>query len=312
MRTGVTCVGGMVVDLLAVPVNQVPAPGRLELVKEMKLAPGGCAVNSSSALGKLGVPSAVIGKIGTDGLGDYLLKVLNERGVNTAGVRRAEAVGTSASMVLVFPDGERAFVHTPGAAGIFSAVDIDWDVAAQSRIFFIAQALLLPAFDGEPSAGALRKARERGMLTALDTVWDATGAWMEKIGPCLPHLDYFLPSYDEAKALSGLSEPPEMARFFMSEGAGTVAIKLAEKGCYVATAKQEWWVSGFKVDAVDATGAGDAWCAGFFAGLLKGLPLQEAARLGNAAGALCVTGLGAYAGIRDYGATVAFMEQNGG
>ncbi|MGE5673247.1 MAG: carbohydrate kinase family protein [Mycobacterium leprae] len=312
MGEGVTCVGGMVADLLARPVRNLPTPGRLELVREMALAPGGCALNTASALARLGVTARLVGKTGADGLGDYLLQTLTDRGVDVAGVQRSETVGTSASMVLVYEGGERGFVHTYGATAEFRAADIDWSVAGRSRIFFVGQALLLPGFDGEPAAWALAEARRRGLITVMDTVWDATGAWLAKIGCCLEHLDYFVPSYDEARAMTGLSEPPAIARFFRNRGVRTVGIKLAERGCYLADEEGEFWVDGFTVDAVDTTGAGDAWVGGFLAGILQGLPLPAAGRLGNAVGALCVTGLGAYAGIRNLAETQAFMAAHEG
>jgi sugar/nucleoside kinase (ribokinase family) len=304
---GVTCVGGTLADILARPVQAMPGPGRIELVDEMKLAPGGCAVNSASALARLGVPVRLVGRIGRDGLGDFLARTLAERGVDIAGLARSDT-GTSASMVFVSPGGERCLLHTPGAMGTFDSTDIDWSLAARSRVFFVAQFGLLGRFDWSAPT-ALARAREAGMLTALDTVWDATGRLSEKVAPCLPLLDYFLPSYDEARDISGLTDPVAMARSFQDRGVGTVGIKLGGDGCYLrGPAGDEVTVPAFPVGAVDSTGAGDAWCAGFIAGLLAGRDLAEAGRLGNAAAACCVTALGAYDGIRGMAETLAFMS----
>jgi sugar/nucleoside kinase (ribokinase family) len=308
---GVTCVGGTLVDLLARPVKGMPEAGRIELVDEMRLAPGGCAANASSALARLGVAVRLIGRVGRDGLGDFLVKTLVERGVDVTGLARIET-GTSASMVFVLSDGERCLLHTPGAMGTFDSTDIDWSLAARSQVFFVAQLGLLGRFDWS-APDALGRARSSGMVTALDTVWDATGKLPEKIAPCLPLLDYFLPSYDEAKEISGLTDPAAMARSFQDRGAGTVAIKLGGAGCYLRGRDgKEMTVPAFNVAAVDATGAGDAWCAGFIAGVLSGRDLAESGRLGNAVAACCVTALGAYDGIRDMADTVAFMTGQSG
>jgi sugar/nucleoside kinase (ribokinase family) len=307
---GVTCVGGTLADILARPVREMPKPGRIELVDEMKLAPGGCAVNSASALARLGVPVRLVGRIGRDGLGDFLAQTLAERGVDIAGLARTDT-GTSASMVFVAPGGERCLLHTPGAMGTFDSADIDWSLAARSRVFFVAQFGLLGRFDWS-APSALARARDSGMLTALDTVWDASGKLSDKVAPCLPLLDYFLPSYDEARDITGLTDPGAMARSFQDRGVGTVAIKLGEDGCYLrGPTGDEVTVPPFKVAAVDTTGAGDAWCAGFIAGILAGSDLAEAGRLGNAAAACCVTALGAYDGIRDMAETLAFMAVTG-
>jgi sugar/nucleoside kinase (ribokinase family) len=303
---GVTCVGGTLVDILARPVGVMPNLGRVELVDEVRLAPGGCAVNSAGALIRLGVPARLIGRIGRDGLGDFLVRTLVERGIEVAGLASTDT-GTSASMVFVSPGGERCMLHTLGAMGTFDATDIDWSLAARSRVFFVAQFGLLGRFDWS-AANALARARDGGMLTALDTVWDATGRLSDKVAPCLPLLDYFLPSYDEAKDISGLTDPRAMARSFQDRGVGTVGIKLGEDGCYLRGPEgEEVTVSAFPVTAVDATGAGDAWCAGFIAGVLSGRDLAEAGRLGNAVAACCVTALGAYDGIRAMPETLAFM-----
>jgi len=104
-----------------------------------------------------------------------------------------------------------------------------------------------------------------------------------------------------------------MARSFQERGAGTVAIKLGGAGCYLrGRMAKEMTVPAFNVTSVDATGAGDAWCAGFIAGVLSGRDLAESGRLGNAAAACCVTALGAYDGIRDMADTVAFMTGQSG
>jgi sugar/nucleoside kinase (ribokinase family) len=210
-------------------------------------------------------------------------------------------------MVFVSPDGERCLLHTLGAMGTFDSTDIDWSLAARSRVFFVAQFGLLGRFDWS-AASALARARGSGMLTALDTVWDATGRLSDKIAPCLPLLDYFLPSYDEAKDITGQTDPRAMARSFQDRGVRTVGIKLGKDGCYLrAPDGEEVTVSAFPVAAVDATGAGDAWCAGFIAGVLSGRDLVEAGRLGNAVAACCATALGAYDGIRTMAETLAFM-----
>ena len=293
---GVTCVGGTLADILARPVGAMPNPGRVELVDEMRLAPGGCAVNSASALTRLGVPARLIGRIGRDGLGDFLVRTLVERGVDVAGLAPTDT-GTSASMVFVSADGERCLLHTLGAMGTFDSTDIDWSLAARSRVFFVAQFGLLGRFDWS-AASALARARQSGMLTALDTVWDATGRLADKVGPCLPLLDYFLPSYDEAKEITGLTDPRLMASSFQDRGVGTVGIKLGQDGCYLRGKDgEEVTVPGFPVTAVDATAAGDVFCGSLAVSLVEGRSLTEGVQFASAAAAIAVTRLGAQPSI---------------
>jgi len=95
-------------------------------------------------------------------------------------------------------------------------------------------------------------------------------------------------------------------------GVKTVGLKLGEKGCYIQTADEELTVGAYKVQAVDGTGSGDAWDAGFIVGLLRGWDLERTARFANAVGALCVTSLGTTTGVRSREETEEFIRRNGG
>lgn len=308
-RGPIICLGIMVADVVGRPVRAVPAPGRLTLVDEMALHTGGCAVNVATALARLGLPAEVIGRVGTDPFGDYLVEVLADRGVETGGVRRDPEAGTSATMVLVAPDGERRFVHYIGANARLTRADVEPERVDSASILHIAGALVMPGIDGEPTAQLLRRARESGVITFLDTVWDDTARWMSILAPCLPFIDYFLPSLPEAQALTGLDDPVDVARSLLEEGVGVVGLKMGEEGCLVMPdAETIIRLPAFEVEAVDATGAGDAFAAGFIAGVWKGWSLERTARFANAVGALCVTGLGATGGIRSMEDTLSFLE----
>lgn len=133
---------------------------------------------------------------------------------------------------------------------------------------------------------------------------------MRKIAPCLPYTDYFLPSYEEARMLAGgRDDPAEIAMFLQDAGAKVVGLKMGERGSYLRAADgTEVRVPILPVTAVDGTGAGDAYVAGFLAGLLRGWSLEECARFANAVGACCVTAMGATTGLRSFAETQAFLE----
>ena len=306
----IVCLGILVADVVGRPLRSIPEPGRLVLVDEMQLHTGGCAVNSASALALLGIPAEVVGKVGDDPFGDFLIKSMQERGIDTQGVLRDHLAGTASTMVLVDPDGERRFIHYLGANARLSLEDVDLEQVRSAAILHIAGSLVLPRFDGGPTAWLLQEARKAGLVTALDTVWDATGGWMRVLQPCLPHLDYFVPSLPEALALTGRQDPDGAAQALLDEGVDTVAIKMGAEGCLVATRQGESYrLPAFQVEVVDATGAGDAFAAGFLAGVWYGWSLERTARFANAVGALCVTGLGASGGVRTLPETLEFMER---
>jgi sugar/nucleoside kinase (ribokinase family) len=309
MNKPILCLGIMVADVVGRPLRAVPDPGRLVLVDEMSLHTGGCAINAATALARLGLPVEVIGKVGTDSFGDFLIDALAERTIGSQGVQRDPKVGTSATMVMVEPDGERRFVHYIGANARMTLDDIDFSMFEGASILHVAGSLVLPGIDGEPTAELLRRARDAGLITFLDVVWDDTGRWMELIGPCLPYIDYFVPSLPEAQEITGLGDPAAVARALLDHGVGTVGLKMGPNGCLVIARDGDIVRQpAFQVDVVDATGAGDAFAAGFIAGVWQGWSLKKTAHFANAVGALCVTGLGATGGVRSLYETLEFMQ----
>jgi len=305
----VICLGIMVADVLARPVKRLPARGTLDVVERMELHTGGCAVNTGIALAKLGVRTAVMGKVGEDGFGDYIINTLHRYHIDTAGVLRDHVANTSATMVMIGPDGERSFIHYLGANAELRAADIDLALAARGRILHIAGHNLMSKFDGADAATILQAARQRGVATSLDTAWYSTGRWFSLIEPCLPHIDYFVPSFEEASRIAGRSDPAEVARFFLDYGMKLVALKMGDQGCYVTDGHEAVRLPAYPVTPVDTTGAGDAFAAGFLAGIIQGWDLERTARFANAVGAMCVTAIGATSGVKSLDETMAFLQK---
>ncbi len=305
----ILCLGIAVADLIGGPLHQMPKPGRLVLVDKMGLFPGGGAVNTSTALARLGLPTALTCKVGNDSLGDFLMQTVAGQKVDVSHVKRDQKTGTSATMAMVDPDGERRFVHYIGANASLTREDICLELIEGSAILHIAYCFVMPGLDGQPMADLLRYAQEVGVTTSLDCAWDAQGRWLELIAPCLPFADYMVPNLAEARAITGLDDPADMARFLLDQGVGIVAVKMGPAGCLVMTGDRvPHYFSAYQVDVVDATGAGDAFAAGFIAGIYLDWPLDQTSRLANAVGALCVTGMGALGGVTSLSETMIFMD----
>jgi sugar/nucleoside kinase (ribokinase family) len=303
----VVCLGILVADVIARPVGEEPPWGSLELLDEVVLRGGGCALNTSSALVKLGLTAGAAGKVGADPFGDFLLGLLDERGVDRSGVVRDPVSPTSATAVLVRADGERAFLHTAGADGTLTAAELDDAFVYGGRALHIAGALLLHALDGEPTAGILAEAQRRGRFTSLDPAWDPTGRW-SRLEPCLPHLDLAVPSLAEAQAVSGEREPQFVAAWWRERGVKEIALTMGPDGCYAAGEGFEGHLAAPQVQAVDGTGAGDAFAAGLIYGKLAGWSFKDAVTLANAAGALATTAVGASEGVLGLDETLAFAR----
>ena len=297
----VCCVGHLCADVLAKTVDILPKKGQLGILDDLKLRSGGCAMNAAIVLGKLGNLTTMVGKVGDDGFGRYLIDVLDANGVNADGLLKDPLSSTSASFVSISSDGERTILHYLGSNKTICFEDVKLSFALNAKILFVGGTFLLPSFDGADCEKLLRFAKDNGQITALDTAWDVTGRWMAVIKDCIKHLDYFMPSYDEAVKLSGETECERIADVFLKLGANSVVIKLGNKGCYVKeSGGKRFYSQPFIVEAVDTSGAGDAFCAGFLTGLVKNMDIEDCAIFANAVGALCVTAVGTTDGIKNF------------
>ena len=307
----VVCLGVIVADLIANPVPAMPERAGMIVVDDMRLFAGGGVPNTATALARLGVPVSAVGRIGEDSLGDYLLNALENEEIGTHWIKRDRRQATSATMIMVDPDGERRFIHYIGANGNLRLNDIDSELIKNASILHIAYAFVLPGLDGDPMTKILREAKESGVITVLDTAWDAKGKWLELIGTALPFVDYFIPNLAEARAITGLEDPHDIAHRLLDLGVQTVVLKLNKAGCLAMDrGRRTIECPAYPVKVVDTTGAGDAFIAGFIAGIWNGRSLYESLQLANAVGALCVAGAGASGNVRTMMETQMFMAKH--
>ncbi len=130
-------------------VDKIPERGNLGLIDSLKLYTGSCAMNACVDMKKLGANAALVGMVGNDGFGSFMVNELKRLGMPTEGIKRSDDCETSASVVLVDGGGERTFVHSLGANGKFTDSDVNYDVINDSKVVFIAGTMLMPAFAGD-------------------------------------------------------------------------------------------------------------------------------------------------------------------
>ncbi|MES2462619.1 MAG: sugar kinase [Armatimonadota bacterium] len=307
----IACLGLLVADTVGANIDALPDHGGLTLIDRIELHTGGCAANTGGSLARIGVSTAVLGKVGNDGYGNFMIRSLQEIGVDTRGIRRDASAATAATIVTVHSDAERSFLHVIGANATLTAQDVDWDVVDEgTKIFHIGGLQLLSAMEGDGAREVLKRAKEKGLLTTLDTVMNPRSRGWEGIAPALPFVDWALPSFEEAKELTGENKALRQARRFQEAGAKNVAVKMGANGCLIVPQDEEpFHVSPLKVTAVDSLGAGDAWIGGFLTGLLNHWPLRKTSRFANAVGACCVQSYGATAGVRSLQDTLALIDE---
>ena len=304
---GIVCCGNIVFDILVRPVDELRWSATT-WVESIEQHIGGNGANTSFALARLGVPVRLLSVVGSDATGGQLCTILSEAGVDTQSIESCSEP-TATSIVLVKSDGTRLFLHRPGSSSVAFPEPIRFtpDLIGGLPHFHMANVFALPMLRAH-AGETLRRAREAGLTTSLDTGWDSRGQWMEVLRPCLPHVDILFVNEDEARMLSGCSGAKEAAAAFRAEGAGTVVVKLGGAGCAAFTDDGEIRAPGIEVPVVDTTGAGDSFAGGFLAALHYGKDLAGAARFANAVGALSVQGLGSVRGLRDLAGTEQFLR----
>ena len=291
--------GNVVFDILAHPVEEVRWQATT-LIESVSQQPGGNAGSTSCALGILGTPVSIVTLAGRDAAGEAVMDRLRSVGVDLSLVQYVEAP-TSIAISLIRPTGERALLYQLAAA----AEDFQPFRFPPDAGHFHLAAVYRMRHLREIAPALLRRAKEAGLKTSLDTQWDTEGEWMKVLKPSLPYTDYTLMNEDEAGMLTGRTEPDAAARVLRGLGASHVVIKLGPRGCW---ADGETF-PGFDVNAVDTTGAGDCFAGGFIAALERGFSIADASRFANAVGALAVQKIGATAGVLDWNATMRWMPR---
>jgi sugar/nucleoside kinase (ribokinase family) len=246
-------------------------------------------------LAKLGAEVRSAGAIGVDALGDVLVEMLADHGVDTSLLVRREEVQTSASVLPIRPDGSRPAFHVVGANATYSSADAPWEaIAAATHLHLGAPEFM----GGVEAAKVLSFAREHGVVTSADILAPAeqAAAILDWVAPAFEHLDYLLPNEEQVLGLTGSDELLAGCRALLGHGVGCVAATCGPDGALVVDRDRAHAIPAFEVEVVDTTGCGDAFSAGFLRGLSLGRNRSQAAALGCATAALVAAGLGS-----DYG-----------
>jgi sugar/nucleoside kinase (ribokinase family) len=293
----VLCAGIVVADHLCTPISHLPAAGELVTADRLILELGGCAANTAVDLCKMGVRSAVVGRVGGDVFGRVVADMLREKGVDTTSLTAHPGSDTSQTLIVNVAGQDRRFIHSFGANADFRADDIPHHLFGRAKVLYLGGYLIMPKVRPEELAETFAAARAAGMKTALDVVTPGPGAYMRQLEPVLPQTDVFLPNTDEALLISGERDPLRQAAFFRNHGAGTVVITCGGSGCVLVNAEQRLRAGTYPIEYVDATGGGDAFAAGFMYGLLRGMPTLDCLRVASALGASCVRAVGTTPGV---------------
>jgi 2-dehydro-3-deoxygluconokinase len=254
---------------------------------------GGDSSNMIIAAARSGARSAYVTRVGDDEFGRMLLALWKREGVDTSAVIVDREAPTGAYFVTHGPQGHVfSYLRSGSAASRIRTEDLpDLSKASVVHASGISMAISQSACD--TVLAAFSRARTISFDSNLRLkLWPLARA-RAMIGAAAAMSDYFFPSIEDARQLSGAQSIDENLAWAHGLGARTVFLKLGPDGVVVSDRKRSERIPGMKVKALDATGAGDCFCGAALARLEAGDSIWEAARYANAAAALATTGFGA-------------------
>jgi sugar/nucleoside kinase (ribokinase family) len=250
----------------------------------------------------------VVGCVGDDVFGRVVAEMLRERSVDVSGLRTRPGLDTSQTLIVNVQGQDRRFIHTFGANATFTAQDVP--IESDCKILYLGGYLVLPGVKPRALADLFARARQAGMKTVLDVVTPGPAHYLPRLVEVLPEVDVFLPNDHEAQLITSLSDPLAQAEMFHRMGAKTAIITQGDRGSLLVSDSVRLRAEAFPMPFIDGTGGGDAFAAGYMAGLLRGLEPAECLRMASAVGASCVRAIGTTTGVFTAEECAAFLQQN--
>ncbi|MBC7091483.1 MAG: sugar kinase [Nitrososphaeria archaeon] len=285
---------------------------------------GGAPMNTLIGVSRLGFSSGAITAVGEDPFGEYIVKILRENCVDTSNVQVKRGFRTPLAFITNEPNtGERRFLfyrnpHLSSTADTHLSIeDMDFNYLRNAKVLHVSGFSLSYNTTRETVLKAVKFARENGVRVFFDPtlrpeVWDSEEEIRKVTYTILKECDIASFSTEEAEFFFGTTDYEKAASLALNFGLKIVCIKLGSKGAFSMTVDGVSVLEpAFKVKAVDTTGAGDGWNAGFIVGMLKNFGLRDSVRIANALGALVVTKHGAITALPYKGELNRFLEYNG-
>lgn len=243
---------------------------------ECSQAPGGSVCNTMRAMALLGANTGFIGKIGTDSVGTYYKEALQKAGV-TPHFIQTEGISGSCT-VLISPDGERTMATFLGPAPTITPNEITEEMLSAYQCIYIEGYLLV---NEELVRTTMRKAKQLGLKVALDlSNFNIVNAFRGLLEDIIPnYVDILFSNESEAEAFTG-KNAQEAVRL-LSEQVEVSLVTIGKEGALVGSRGQVFAIPADGGKAIDTTGAGDHFAAGFLYGQSVGATLEQSARIGS-------------------------------
>jgi sugar/nucleoside kinase (ribokinase family) len=307
-RYDYTSMGFYTYDCLGWPFTEVPAGGGTVFIDELTLAVSGAAGTAAIAAAKMGLKTLAVGGVGQDIMADWVLARLKQFGVDTWGMQQKPGWKTSSSIVTTRADGTRPALHMKGATKDFYVDDSMLSRVTDCSVFHVGGVGLTEAMDKGRNGEVMKAAKAAGCITTVD-VFAGSPKDLPAIADVLPYTDYFMPSIEEAQALTGMTDYGDTAKYFLDMGVNACVLTLGGDGAYYHGADGvKFTVPAFDITVKCTCGCGDAFNAGMATALVKGFDMETAVRFAQATSALNATGLGSQAGVESFEHALNFMK----
>lgn len=285
----ITVVGSYVVDLMS-RTPHMPKPGETVLGGPFRMGPGGKGANQAVAAARQGAQVTMVTKVGQDDFGDKALANFKKENINTDFIQVDPTEATGVALIAVDDHSENMIIVALGACGKLSREDV---LAAEDQIQQAEMILLQLETSMEAVEATIELAVKHGKPIILNPA-----PYQPITDELLKKITYITPNETEASLLSGVEVRDQetalqAAEVIYSLGVSTVIITLGKTGCFLYQGRGKGQhIPAFQVEALDTTGAGDAFNGGFAYALSTGLSVEEAVRYANAVAALSVTKIG--------------------
>ncbi len=305
------CIGMALVDSIIRGFDPCPVSASGYRADSGSLNVGGEAVNEAMAAAKLGLRTGIFCSLGEDAAGELVVDSLKRCGVDISRIVRSTEHPTPVTTMFVHEDGTRKSITNLAHRYNFHPEKHPARYS-DARALILGSLFRAPFDDPSIIASVLAAAKAAGQTVFADTkLPNFRFLKLDDLRDSLPLIDYLTPNEDEARYFTGKETPEEAAEVFLSCGVRNVIIKLGGKGCLFQDEEETIVLPACMIDAVDATGAGDNFLAGFASEILRGASHAEALRFANACGAICTTAVGAGTALQSREQVLRFLEEQG-
>ncbi|PRZ42272.1 hypothetical protein CLV47_106143 [Antricoccus suffuscus] len=304
----VAVIGTFLVDILGRPVGDIPQGQASVRIEQIRITAAGSGAGTAVDLARLGAKVYGVGARSTDVIGTVLAGLLADEGIDSSLLKVLDGAQTSASMLPIRPNGDRPALHVPGINGLVRVSDLTFPAWEGIDGLHLGGVDAMRNLETTELVGVLKAAKSAGVFVSMDVQSGRPADNRSDILDLLPYVDVFMPNLEQAQSLVNAVDPEAVLLALLNHGAASVILTLGPDGSLYGSGVERRRTPVYPVEVLDTTGCGDAFCAAYLMGALRGVDVPERLQLATAAGSLTATGLGSDAGIVGWDQLVDYVR----